>query len=196
MELDAVQGEGVDAGNVFQQGLPRFARQSQDEMPADRDTTRGRLLHGLFRAGEGVPPVNSQQRFIPAGLNSVLHPRTPERSDIIQLLRVYAIGSCADDNPGNGRMRQRLPVNNPQSVKRSVRVGKRLKIRQIRTASPAPCRMKGDPFIDLLRNALLRRTVRRMKRRRVAERASSVRASKSCVHHQLQPRLFRGPAPF
>ena len=61
MELDAVQGEGVDAGNVFQQGLPRFARQPQDEMAANRDTPLGGFPNGPFRTGEIVPAMYAQQ---------------------------------------------------------------------------------------------------------------------------------------
>ena len=78
MELDAVQGEGVDAGNVFQQGLLRFARQSQDEMAANRDTPLGGFPHGPFRTGEIVPAMYAQQGFVPAGFNPVLDPGAPE----------------------------------------------------------------------------------------------------------------------
>ena len=98
MELDAVQGEGVDAGHIFQQRLPRFARQTQDEVPAHRDAPRRGLLHRPLRAGEIVPPMHPQQGFVPARLDSVLDPCAPTQSGRVPMTRPETAG-CAKASP-------------------------------------------------------------------------------------------------
>ena len=196
MELDAVQRKGTDAGNIFQQRLPCFAWQAQDEVSADGDAAGGGFPYSPFCAGESVPPMYPQQGFIPARLDSVFHSGAPERGDVIQLFRIHAVRPGTDDDAGNGWMRQSFRVGFPESLKRCMRIGKRLEIGEIRSLCLSPCRMKSNSFVDLLRDAFLRRTVSRMERGVVTERTPAVRARESRVHDQLLSGLFRGMISF
>ena len=134
MELDEIQGERVDVGAGFQDHPAVFARESENEVGADRDAAGGGLFHGTSGAGEIVSPADARQGGVMAGFDAIFHDYERcvrsigasghEPGQEVQFFRIHAVRPRADDNPGAKGMRERLRIDIPQSLQRAVCIGK------------------------------------------------------------------------
>lgn len=95
----------------------------QYEMSPARNASLRRCLYCTTRTLKIMTSVYARQRLVVHTLNAVLHSHIApllQRSDIVQLLLIHAVGTCAYDKPLHQRVRQSLLVALFQRLQGSI----------------------------------------------------------------------------
>lgn len=168
MELHTVQRQLGNHAAGCKHHFASLARQSEYEMGTGPQSPCRRGLNRPAGTVEIVSTVDVFQHGVVAGLDAELElddmALRLKLSEIIQLLVIYTVRSCSDDQTYDIRVRKRFRIQLAKARNWSVCIRVCLKIRKVMGGIPVTDAMEFNALVDLLRKRLSRGAVSRVKR--------------------------------
>ena len=151
--------------------------------------------HSSLGTGEVVAAIDMAEGRIVARLNAILYGHIflpSEAGKVVELLLIYAVGSCANHDACHFGVRQSLIIALLEPLQRCIGVGVGLEVGQILLRSAITPTVELDTLVNLLCDALRGRTVGGCEGRIVAKCATpvrdcaiTIRATESRIHRHL-----------
>ena len=155
----------------------------------------GSHLNGSSCRSKVVPSVYSPERGVVARLYTVFQNHIfslGQLGEVVQLLLVNAVGTCADNYTRHIGMGKGLVVALSKTLQRGVGIREGLEICQITLRRAVTAAVKFDSLVNLLGDALLALAVRRREGVVTAKRTSaprkraiSIGATEACIDSHL-----------
>lgn len=153
MELDGVDGEGVEDGGFVEDILSRFARESDDEVSAAMDVALGSGADSPLSGGKSVPPVDTQKCGVVAAFDAVFQGDVMsfgQGGDVVEFLLVDTIRSGGDDEALDQGMGECFLVALSEHIERCKCVGIGLEISEIASGLLVAGVVESDTLVELL----------------------------------------------
>ncbi len=156
VNLHRIDAELAQFAGCRQHVVMRFARQPQNRVCADFETAPAASRYGIDHRIVMMPAVHPIERAVVHRLHAVLDGKIRTTGKLFQQIEHiirHAIGSRANHESDDLRMRKRFFVNGAQSLDRRIRIRRRLKVREKVVAFAIPHPHPFDALIDLAANA-------------------------------------------
>ena len=161
-ELQLVELYRREWQRIYQLGLldkhlVALAWKSQYKVRSAMNSSLGSQGHSSLGAGEVVTAIDSPKCIIVTRLDAILNGHISplgQLCEVIQLLLIYAIGTCAYHNSRHFGVSQSLVVTLSEPLLRGIGVGVRLKIGQILLGGAVTSAVKLYTLVNLLCDAL------------------------------------------